>query len=228
MAGQDMLSFIDLAHTGVEPHPPLLTWVRSWTGRPKLEPLTPERWFEEGGHGIRRGSLDRHKIWMPTHEPKNKLHLWALQPPVADAALEELLKAHHKRTDMFHVVLTPWLMTPKWRQLFNKACDFTFVVSPGVPFWPDGMYEPLWVGILLPFSNYRPWCFKSAPLRVKMGRDLREVLAEGEKDGEDILWKLLKLPGLVASMSECMACRVLHIPGRAANFSDNSHNGGAR
>ncbi len=67
--------------------------------------------------------------------------------------------------------------------MFNKACDFTFVVSPGPSFWPVEMYEPLWVGILLPFSFHRPWCFKRAPLLVEMGRDLREVLAAGEKDG---------------------------------------------
>jgi hypothetical protein len=99
--------------------------------------------------------------------------------------------------------------------LFNKACDFNFVVSPGHSFWPDTMFEPLWVGALLPFSTHRPWCFKRAPLLVEMGRDLWAVLAAGESDGRDILQKLLKLPGLVAPMSEHMACGVLHVPGRA-------------
>jgi hypothetical protein len=66
---------------------------------------------------------------MPTHKPKNELHLWAPQPPVADAALEELLMGGLKRTDTFHVVLIPQLMTPRWWRLFNKACDYTFVVS---------------------------------------------------------------------------------------------------
>jgi hypothetical protein len=36
MARQDILSFIDLACTAVKRHPPILTWVRSWTGQPKL------------------------------------------------------------------------------------------------------------------------------------------------------------------------------------------------
>ena len=152
------------------------------------------------------------------------MHLWAPQPAVADAALEELLKARHKRTDTFHIVLIPRLMTPRWRRLFNKACDFNFVVSPGHSFWPDTMFEPLWVGVLLPFSTHRPWCFKRAPLLVEMGRDLRAVLAAGEADGRDILRKLLKLPGLMAPMSEHMACEVLHVPGRTSNIS----NGGDR
>jgi hypothetical protein len=96
-----------------------------------LEPLTPEGWFEEG-HGIRGGSRDKHRIWMPTHKPKNELHLWAPQSPSADTALEELLKVRHKRIDTFHVVIIPRLMTLRWRQLFNKVCDFTFIVLPGV------------------------------------------------------------------------------------------------
>jgi hypothetical protein len=158
-----------------------------------------------------------------SHKPKNELHLGAPQPPVADAAFEELLKGRHKRMDTFPVVLIPWLMTPRWRQLFNKVFDFSFVVSPGVPFWLDGMYEPLWVGIFLPFSIHRPWCFKRALLQVEMGRDLREMLIEGEKDVGDILQKLLKLLGLVASMSERMACKMLHVSQRAANLSNNSH-----
>ena len=223
MAGLDMLSFVDLGRTALERHPPLLGWVRAWSDRATLEPLTPEGWFEEG-HGIKGGYLDKHKVQIPNHEDKNQMHQWAPQPAVADATIEELLKARHKRLDTFHIVLIPRLMTPRWRRLFNKACDFNFVVSPGHSFWPDTMFEPLWVGVLLPFSTHRPWCFKRAPLLVEMGRDLRAVLAAGEADGRDILRKLLKLPGLMAPMSEHMACEVLHVPGRTSNIS----NGGDR
>jgi hypothetical protein len=177
MTGRDMLVFVDLAHTAIERHPPLLDWVWTWTKLSKLEPLTPEGWYEEG-HGITGGTLDSHKVWIPTHGDKNKLFLWAPQPLIADAALEELLKALHKRTDTFHVVLKPRLMTPRWRRLFNKACDFTFVVSPGYAFWPADMFEPLWVGNVLPFTHHRLWCFKRAPLLVEIGRDLQEVLCD--------------------------------------------------
>ena len=74
MSGQDMLMFVDLSRTGAERHPPLLSWVCSWTDLPKLEPLTPEGWFRER-HGIRGGQLDMRKVWMPIHEPKNKLRV---------------------------------------------------------------------------------------------------------------------------------------------------------
>ncbi len=111
MAGCDMLSFVDLACTAVERHPPVLDWVQSWTDQPKLEPLTPEQWFVEG-HGITGGKLDNHRVWLPAHGRKNELFLWAPQPPGADTALEELLKARHKCTDTFHVVLILQLIMP--------------------------------------------------------------------------------------------------------------------
>jgi hypothetical protein len=114
MTGHDMLSFVDLSCTAIDRHPPLLEWVQSWTELPKLEALTPEGWYKEG-HGITRGKLDGHNIWIPDHEPRKKLHLWAPQPPVADATLKELLEARHKRTNSFHVVLIPRLMTPRWQ-----------------------------------------------------------------------------------------------------------------
>jgi len=224
MAGQEMLSFVDLAKSAVERHPPVLEWIRSWTGQVKLAPLTPDGWFEEG-HGIVGGTFDSQKVWIPRHEDKNALHLWAPPPAVADAALEELLKARHKRTDTFHVVVVPRLMAPRWRRLFIKACDFTFAVSPGALFWPNDMFEPLHVGIILPFTKHRPWCFKQAPLLVEMGRDLHEVLAEGKGDGGDILRKLLNLPRIVAPMSEHMACGVLHVPGRSTEVPHDVHRG---
>ena len=66
MAGEDMLTFVDLGRSAVERHPPLLDWVRTWTGRPTLKPLSPEGWFEEG-HGIFGGSLDCNNVWMPRY-----------------------------------------------------------------------------------------------------------------------------------------------------------------
>ena len=211
MAGQDMLTYVDLSRGSLERHPPLLDWVRSWAGRPKLEPLTPEGWFNEG-HGISGGFLDGNKVWIPTHCKKNQMFLWAPPPSVADAALEELLKSRHKRTDLFHVVVLPRLMAPRWRRLFLKVCDFTFVASPGLPFWPTDMFEPLWVGIVLPFAHCRPWSLKRAPLLVEMERDLRRVFETGEGDAGNILRKLLLLPKRLASLSQRVACGVLHLP----------------
>jgi hypothetical protein len=203
MAGEDMLTCVDLAIPATDRHPPLLDWVHLWTNLPGLVPLLPEGWFEEG-HGIMDGVPDQNNVWIPTHEAAGKLHLWAPPPAVADAALEELLKARHKRTDTFHVLVIPCLMTPRWRRLFNKACDFSFVVSPGSSFWPVEMYEPLWVGIVLPFTKHRPCCLRRAPLLVEMGRSLRVVLETCEADAWDHLQKF--------SLPFRVACGVLHVP----------------
>ncbi len=70
-----------------------------------------------------------------------------------------------------------------------------------------------------------PWCFKRAPLLVETGRDLRKVLLTGEGNGGDLLRKLVKLPGLMAPMLECMACGVLHVPWATSNISDGDDQG---
>ena len=221
MAGEEMLKFVDLGRSAIDRHPPLLDWVRAWSGRPYLMPLSPEGWFDEG-HGIVGGYLDHNGVWMPTYGKGGRMFLWVPPPAVADVALEELLKARHKRTDTFHVLLIPRLMNPRWRRLFHKACDLSFVVSPGSNVWPTEMFEPLWVGLLLPFVKHRPWCLKRAPLLLEIGRNLRSVLAAGEGNEGDILRKLTLLPRRVDSLPFDLACGVLHMPRSGDNELSNS------
>ena len=212
MAGENMLTFVDLAKTAFERQgDSLLNWIREWTQLDDLAPLTPEGWFVEG-HGIIGGELDNHGIWIPKHEGRSCTHLWAPPPAVADVALEELLKARHKRTDTYHIVVIPRLFTPRWRRLFNKACDFAFAVPPNHSFWSTNMFEPLWVGIVLPFTHHRPWELKRAPLLVDMARKLREVLRDGDGDGRNILLQLLKLNKRLAPLSKGVARAVLRMP----------------
>jgi hypothetical protein len=212
MAGKGMLSFVDLDKSAVERAEDLLPWIRSWCGKPDIEPLTPEEWFE-AGHGIVGGKQDKHNVWIPEHERPGNTHLWAPAPAIADAVLEELLKARHKRTDTFHVVVIPRLMAPRWRRLFHKAVDLSFVVDAGNAFWPSNMFEPLYVGVLFPFTHHKPWCLKGCPLMVEMGRELRQVCKEGDFTAGLILRKLFKLPRRLARVSASVASGVLHMPG---------------
>jgi hypothetical protein len=211
MAGKNMLSFIDLDKSAIQRCTDLLPWIRSWCGNSDIEPLTPEGWYQEG-HGIIGGHLDKHKVWIPDHEHSGCMHLWAPPPAVADAMLEELLKARHKRTDTYHIVVIPRLMAPRWRRLFFKAVDVHFVIDPGNSFWPLDMYEPLFVGLILPYVPFRPWCLKRSPLVVGMGRKLREVCKEGDFLAGHLLRKLLRLPRRVARLSPGVARGVLHMP----------------
>jgi hypothetical protein len=75
------------------------------------------------------------------------------------------------------------------------------------------MFEPLWVGIILPFAHCRPWSLKQAPLLVEMGRDLRRLLETSEGDARNLLRKLLQLPKWLATLPQHMACSMLHLPG---------------
>lgn len=226
MAGKSMLSFVDLSTSATERCPGLLDWVREWTDRPSLQPLSPEGWFEEG-HGIAGGAPDRHGVYIPHHCESNKLFLWSPPPAAADAAFEELLKSRQKRTDLFHVILVPRIMSPRWRRLFNKVVDFSFVVSPGPLFWPAPMFEKLWVGILLPHIPHRPWSLRRAPLLVGLGKDLRRVLETSPSAAGSRLRKLLALPARVASLPECVSCRVLHMP-RSRHVPTEGHQGRGR
>jgi hypothetical protein len=226
MAGADILKFVDLAHGGIDQYPPLLDWICSWTEQSDLQALTLEGWLEEG-HGITGGLPDRRNVWIPTYCGKDQMSLWATALAVADAAVEELLKSRHKRLDIFHVVMIPRLMAPRWHHLFNKACDFLFVASPSLTFWPTKFFEPLWVSIILPFANCRPWSLKQAPLLVEMGRDLRRLLETSEGDARNLLQKLLQLPKWLATLPQHMACGVLHLP-RPHQVLDACNSGGGR
>ena len=212
MSGRDMLDFVDLAKGALERHPPLLRFIRSWAGDSNILPLTPEEWFVEG-HGITGGHRDKHGMWIPDHARNGVTYLWAPPPVIADVALEECLKATHKRQDACHIFIVPRLLTPAWRRLFRKLCDFVVIVPVGHPFWPTHMHEPLFLGISLPFVQHRPWSLRGTPLLVALERDLRQVWASSEKDGRDILRKLLRTPGRVSAMPKVLARRMLRMPG---------------
>ena len=146
-------------------------------------------------------------------------------PPlvIADVALEECMKAVHKQTDAVHIFVIPRLFMPRWTRIFHKLCDFQFFLPVGSTHWPPSMHEPLCIGISLPIVNKSPWTLQRTPLLAELARDLREVLASGEGDGQDILRKLLQIPGRVQSVSKCVTCGVLHLPGISAVPNGKTH-----
>ena len=108
-----MLSFADLAKTALERHPDLLPFLQSWI-KPvagKFKVLSAEEWFQEG-HGVIGGEMDHNGVWIPMHAPNGKAYVWTPPPVIADVALEECMKAIHKRTDAFHIFLIPRLYSP--------------------------------------------------------------------------------------------------------------------
>jgi hypothetical protein len=142
MAGRDMLSFVDLLRTAmIQHHQPLLGFVKSWWDQSadQLIVLREDQWFREG-HGIEGGQKNRQGIWIPTHARNGQCFLWSPPPVIGDVALEECVKAVHKRTDAIHIFLIPKLYSPLWLQLFYKLSDFVFCLSPGSCYWPHANY----------------------------------------------------------------------------------------
>jgi hypothetical protein len=211
MAGKDMLLFVDLEKSAVDRCPKLLPWIQSWCLDSSIQPLTPEDWYERG-HGIIGGTRDKRNVWIPNHESASQTHLWAPSPAAADAALDELLKACHKRSDTFHIVVIPRLLTALWRRLFHKAADCCFTVAPGASFWSSDMYQLLWVAVVLPYYRHSPWQLGRAPLMVDMGRKLHRLFLECEAAAGHLLCKLCKLPRRLATVSPGVARAVLRMP----------------
>ena len=218
-----MLSFIDLALSDNIWSPGVVDFVNSWVepvlGGLKL--LSPEEWFVEG-HGIVGGKKDARGVWIPTHAEGGKAYLWSPPPVIADVALEECLKAVHKRTDSFHIFVIPRLFTPRWMRLLYKLADFVFHIQPGSRVWPSDMHEPLFVGISLPLLSRFPWTLRGTPLLVGLERQLCKVQGSGQGDGRDILQQLLRTPGVLARVSEGVARKMLRMSGDGAVPNEES------
>ena len=217
VAGGQMLSFIDLSLSATIRAPGVVDFVKSWVepvlGGLKI--LSPEEWFVEG-HGIVGGEKDARGVWIPTHAGGGNAYLWSPPPVIADVALEECLKAVHKRTDSFHIFVIPRLFTTRWMRLLYKLSDFVFHVQPGSHFWPSDMHEPLFVGISLPLLSRFPWTLRGTPLLVELEGHLCKVQGSGQGDGRDILQQLLRTPGVLARVPEGVACKVLRMSGDGA------------
>jgi hypothetical protein len=211
LAGKDMLDYIDIAKSAPERHPPILDFVQSLLDDSMIH-LTAQDWFFKG-HGITGGYRDLRGVWIPHHAPNGRCYLWTPPPVIADVALEEAMKAIHKRTDATHVFIIPRLCTPIWRRWFFKMADFHCIIPAGSKCWPSSLHEPLFLGISFPLIRYSPWTIRGTPLLVELGRKLQEVLRSGEGDGRNILCELLRIPRRVCSVSERVARGVLRMSG---------------
>ena len=85
------------------------------------------------------------------------------------------------------------------------------------------MFEPLWLGIVLPFIPHRLWCLKRAPKLIQLGTSLCGMLPGREADAGDLLCKLLQTSGNLAGMSDGMARQVLQVPGGSYLPDDGYH-----
>jgi hypothetical protein len=226
MAGRDMLDYVDIASSSMSRHPAIADFIRAVTGIDSLAPLSVDDWFV-GGHGIVGGTRDKHRVWLPSHAPNGQVYWWDPPPVIADIALEEAMTSRHKRSDATHIFTLPRLFSPAWSRMFHKFADFIVKLPAGSTHWPEGLHEPLYIGIALPYIRYYPWSLRGTPLLVDMDRELREVLGSGEGDGRNILRQLLRLPGRLSSVSESVARGMIRMP-RAGEIPNVPNNGRSR
>eukprot|EP00980_Cylindrotheca_fusiformis_P022018 scaffold8903_cov106-Cylindrotheca_fusiformis.AAC.3 len=205
MAGKPMSSFLPLHLDAFERSPPLKDWVKSWAG-PDAVFLSPDDWFFRGHDLIpteRSGSSSRE------FGVKAGVMIWSPPPAAADVALEELRKARIKRQHSTHIVLVPRLCTPMWLKQLYKASDLVLEIPPSCPFWSSDMFEPVFIGILLPFCRFDPWSLRLAPKVCEFQRRLQKMFKTSPVDSGDLLYELLTLSRRIPTMSRGLVRKLL-------------------
>jgi len=198
MRGQSMMTFVPLHLSAAERSPALLSWVQDWvTPGWTVQPLQPIDWFALG-HGLTAWRPNLDGLPCPVSDvPFQTVMLWTPPPAAASTAVEQLSFSRMKRPHLAHVFVVPRLMTHLWRKQLFKLADLVFTLpvafQPAV--WPHDMFEPLIVGILLPFLPHSPWSRRHTPSVLEVGRSLSGVFSALSGDECAILRKLWYEPG---------------------------------
>ena len=220
LEGIPMTEFIPFNETALERTPALEDWIRSWAPSDAVV-LEPEDWFELG-HDIRSWKPGPGGLKHPVVKPGT--WIWAPPPAAADAALEEMRKARHKRQNSLHIFICPRLLTPMWRKLLHKASDVVMELPVGPESWPASMHEPLLMGVCLPFIRHRPWQLRNTPKLCGMGRQVLRLWKNHEGEPAPVLRKLCALPGRLDSLPRNVVWRMLQ-GGRGSEIPGPSSGG---
>jgi hypothetical protein len=193
LQGHPFLDFVPLHESAMTRSSGILPWCLSWLPpSTSLLPLRPKDWYGKG-HGILGGTRNPDGLWVPTiANPKTHVFLWAPPPAAADVAVEQLGLSRHKRPTFLHIFICPRLMTHLWRKRLYKLADLVFSIPAGyrTGLWSMNMYEPLTIGILLPFLPIAPWSRRRSPPILEVERKLHEVWKDPQGDERVVLREL--------------------------------------
>jgi hypothetical protein len=209
MAGKAMMEFVPIHLGAIERHEGIKEWIESWTEVDQLEWLNPSDWFVRGHDRV--ASLWETNIdGMKLPVIKRGVYVWAPAPAAAEAAVEELRRARHKRQASQHLFIVPRLMQPEWRKQLYKASDLVVTLPPGHHAWPSTMFEPLTIAFVFPFLRHRPWQLRGSIYLLDLGRQLSRLWRDNKSGEGPILRELWGVSRRLSSMPEELARKVLY------------------
>jgi hypothetical protein len=216
MAGEKMISFVPIHQTALERSRSLKPWLDSFVEN-TAEYLDAKGWFRRG-HDIDDTKWEYNSDGMKLPTLKSGVFIWTPQPCAAEAAVEELRRARHKRQKSKHLFVVPRLMTPYWRKHLHKAADLVLTLKPGHPAWPLEMLEPLTLAFVFPFISQKPWQLRGSFQLLALGRELSRVwLSDARREGP-FLRQLWSYQERLANMPAKLASKLLQSK-QVSNFS---------
>jgi hypothetical protein len=187
-----MLDFILLHLSALSRSTGILDWCASWLPAGlSLLPLQPIF----AGYGLSDGAVNPDGVWQPTGVlSSTTVFLWS---PPPSAAVEQLAFSRHKRPGLSHVFICPRLMTHLWRKRLLKTTDVSFLLHTGLhpDVRSDSLFEPLIVGVCLPFLTSCPWSCRSYPPILEVAGQLSGLRANPERDERALLRELWSYTG---------------------------------
>jgi hypothetical protein len=209
MAGRSMLDFVPIHLSALDRSSTLRPWVEDWTQGDDLEWLSPSDWYTRG-HDLVEETWEKNvdNLDLPTFRPG--FYVWEAAPVAAEAMIEELRKARHKRQKSHHLILLPRLMEPQWRKSVYKAADIVLSLPAGHAAWPKDMFEPLTIAFVFPFINHRPWQLRGSPYLLELGRKLSCLWRDNSPGERFILRELWGVQRKLFKMQKELAWKVLH------------------
>jgi hypothetical protein len=108
MAGKKMIDFVSIHLDALERSTTLKPWLDSFVDK-KTEYLTPKDWFIRG-HDIDESKCKFNSDRLKLPCISSGSYIWTPPPCAAEAAIEQLRKARHKRQNSQHLFIVPRLM----------------------------------------------------------------------------------------------------------------------
>ena len=104
------------------------------------------------------------------------------------------LRARYMDPSVTHIYVCPRLFTHQWRKNLLKTADTMLYVGAGSRlFLNENIYEPLIIGLVLPFRDHPPWQLRQSEQILALERELREVWKDRSRKETHILRKFWTL-----------------------------------